>query len=237
MGTNKAGRKLARNQMAAMEVDQGEGALGKHAREGAGPAGAALKKVHVDTNAVTMKGVEDDFESLLRFYYGKVFPFAKMWKWLSYSNSGYGARREFSFTLEDDIYIRYLSFEDSAGWQSECLKRLPHKMDMGACFTAPPKQHNAIKASEFQPVERELVFDIDLSDYDDVRTSGSGAYISERCWKFMIAAVKVVDDTLRNDFGFENLLWVYSGRRGVHCWVADPRARRLTNEERMAIGK
>jgi hypothetical protein len=89
-----------------MEVDQGEGALGKHAREGVGPAGAALKKVHVDTNAVTMKGVEDDFESLLRFYYGysrvvqekgqgtdsraaagKVFPFAKMWKWLSYSNS------------------------------------------------------------------------------------------------------------------------------------------------------
>ena len=28
------------------------------------------KKVHVDTNAVTRKGVEDDFESLLRFYYG-----------------------------------------------------------------------------------------------------------------------------------------------------------------------
>jgi len=108
---------------------------------------------------------------------------------------------------------------------------------MGAIFTAPPKQHNAIKASEFQPVERELVFDIDLSDYDDVRTSGSGASISERCWQFMIAAVKVVDETLRNDFGFENILWVYSGRRGVHCWVGDPRARRLTNEERMAIGK
>merc|ERR1712086_826702 len=91
--------------------------------------------------------------------------------------------------------------------------------------------------SEFRPVERELVFDIDLTDYDDVRTSGSGASITRRCWLYMVAAIKVMDVALREDFGFEHLLWVYSGRRGVHCWVADPRARRLTNEERMAIGK
>ena len=48
-----------------------------------------------------------------------------------------GSKREFSFTLEDDIYIRYLSFNDHNGWQNECLKRLPHKMDMGAIFSAP----------------------------------------------------------------------------------------------------
>lgn len=56
---------------------------------------------------------------------------------MSYTSDTYGSRREFSFTLEDDIYIRYLSFEDANGWQAECLKRLPHKMDMGAIFSAP----------------------------------------------------------------------------------------------------
>jgi DNA primase small subunit len=43
------------------------------------------------------------------------------------------------------------------------------------------------------------------------------------------------DANLLDDFGFKHLLWIYSGRRGVHCWVCDDRARALSGEGRKAI--
>jgi hypothetical protein len=51
-------------------------------------------------------------------YAGRLFPFDLMYEWLSYSGPGAASgansseifsKRELSFTLKDDIYIRYIS--------------------------------------------------------------------------------------------------------------------------------
>ena len=47
----------------------------------------------------------------------------------------YYAKREFSFTLKDDVYIRYLSFADREEMEKEILKREPYKIDIGAVFS------------------------------------------------------------------------------------------------------
>jgi DNA primase small subunit len=114
-------------------------------------------------------------------------------------------------------------------------KRQPHKIDIGAVFTAPPTDHLSLKPELFKTVERELVFDIDMTDYDNVRKCCDGANICHRCWPLMTMAIRVVDTALRSDFGFKHILWVYSGRRGVHCWVCDSSARSLSNEARTAV--
>ena len=138
-------------------------------------------------------------------------------------------------TIEGDIYIRYQCFRDQNEFAAAIKKRCPHKIDIGAVFSAPPSQHTTLKPEAFHPVERELVFDIDMTDYDGIRTCCSGANICLRCWPYMTMALKVVDTALREDFAFKDILWIYSGRRGIHCWVCDPGARALQNDARDAL--
>lgn len=45
----------------------------------------------------------------------------------------------------------------------------------------------------------------------------------------------VLKKILNEEFGFKHILFVYSGRRGVHIWVCDKRARVLTDDQRKAI--
>lgn len=74
-----------------------------------------------------------------------------------------------------------------------------------------------------------------MNDYDDVRTCCSGKKVCTKCWKLLITAVEIIEAALAEDFGFEQLMFVFSGGRGLHIWVNDKGARELKDSVRKGL--
>lgn len=187
-----------------------------------------------ESEHVELSHIDGDLDTCLSIFYKDHFPFTQMYEWFSYGDPLSFSRREFSITLANDIYLRFQSYNTEEEMKEKISSQCPRKIDIGAVYSAKPSEKR-FQVLSFHPVERELVIDIDLTDYDDVRTCCQGKKICSYCWKFVIVAVKIIDDALKYDFGFKHRLWVYSGRRGVHCWISDHRARILSSSGRKAI--
>jgi DNA primase small subunit len=71
-----------------------------------------------------------------------------------------------------------------------------------------------------------------MTDYDSIRTCCKGKILCNFCWSYIRAAYDVLKFLLEEAFGFKHILWVYSGRRGMHAWVCDKEAKLLDKKMR-----
>ncbi|PWN40000.1 prim-pol domain-containing protein [Ceraceosorus guamensis] len=207
-----------------------------------------LDKAMAGVEEARLQALDTSDPMVLLSYYRHLLPWKNIFLWLNRdveganmaSTSSPGAsrnftHREFAFTLANEAYLRYNSY---ATWQElkrDVLRLNPQRFEIGPVYSAKPKDRKTVQKTSFKPVSREVVFDIDMTDYDEIRTCCSGKGICKRCWGFIAVAVEVLDQALRLDFGFKHLLWVYSGRRGIHCWISDEEACTLPDDARKAI--
>ncbi|KAI0941984.1 hypothetical protein AcW1_009677 [Taiwanofungus camphoratus] len=183
------------------------------------------------------ENVESPSPELMLAFYRRLYPFKSIFGWLNHEHAPTKlfTHREFAFTLQGDVYLRYNSFASAEELKKQVCTLNPTRFEIGPVYSARPRDKKTVRPAAFTPQLRELVFDIDMTDYDSVRTCCSGADICKRCWVFIAAAVRVLDKAIRDQFGYKHLLWVYSGRRGIHLWISDREAMELTDEQRRAL--
>ena len=81
--------------------------------------------------------------------------------------------------------------------RADMVKKVPHKIDMGAVYTKEPNQKAYISKDTFKEVAREFILDIDLTDYQDDGTIKSNCIDPTdpdfcKSWKFMSVACQVL---------------------------------------------
>ena len=51
-------------------------------------------------------------------------------------------------------------------WQTAITDKTPQKIDIGPIYSLPPKNRQSYDPIAFQPTQRELIFDIDMDEYN-----------------------------------------------------------------------
>lgn len=197
------------------------------------PKASNITENNNSVSEISTLPTQEDFQ----FFYDKLLPFRYLFQWLSHSPKPTKdfTMREFAYEHNSGIYQRYNSFASLEEFKKSVVKANPLRFEIGAVYAVNPKERKNLPKLAMKPLSKELVFDIDLTDYDEIRTCCSGTDICKKCWRFIQVASEIIDLALREDFGFKHLLWVFSGRRGAHCWVSDPRARNLDETSRRSI--
>ena len=151
-------------------------------------------------------------------------------------------KREFAFRVRsgssEEFLIRNESFGSHSALKQRILNLCPIKIDIGAFFNLSVKlKKNQLTNSDIIAEEREFVIDIDISDYNHIRSCCTGTGICQSCFKFLKAGHKALEHILNKCFGFNTILWTFSGRRGIHAWIYDKEARKMGDKLRQAVTK
>jgi DNA primase small subunit len=139
----------------------------------------------------------------LREYYKNFFPYDLIFKWLSTSKpqiyvDGDITKREFAFTFQSGTYSRFNSIQTPQNLYNILVNDSPTRMELGAVYNRQPNMKKEFEL--FIPIGHELVFDIDITDYDNVRTCCKSKAICDGCFLLLKGSIRMLKHILEGTF-------------------------------------
>ena len=159
-------------------------------------------------------------DEIISRYYDEKFPMDYFMSFIGLSNF---QNREFGFVVGENRFVRNISFSNTVELKDFMVQNSVKHAYVGAVYDKPPSKNNPIQKIKWQ--SREFIYDIDIDE--DV-------YCKD-CWSLVQEAAFFIDETMKEDFGFKEVIWFFSGRRGVHGWVMDKITKDFDQSQRVAI--
>lgn len=93
-----------------------------------------------DQHEVAMPSAETETPTpeLMLAFYRRLYPFKSIFKWLNHEHtpSRLFTNREISFTLQNDVYLRYHSFTTADEFKKQTCTLNPTRFEIGPVYTA-----------------------------------------------------------------------------------------------------
>lgn len=82
--------------------------------------------------------IEKPTPELMLAFYRRLYPFKSIFKWLNHEHtpSRLFTHREISFTLQNDVYLRYHSFTTADEFKKQTCTLNPTRFEIGPVYTA-----------------------------------------------------------------------------------------------------
>lgn len=160
------------------------------------------------------------------------------------------SNREIALRLDGNIpYIRNVIYESKEQLVQMIRDKLPLSIEFGSIGPAYRKRTEECKVVRKHEKDMcgkglssnigELLIDVDMcSSYNRVGVCAcpDTHTVCQSCWfAFLEPAQAVIHWILTRQWGFSKFAFVYSGRRGMHCWILDERAIMWTTTQRRAF--
>ena len=141
------------------------------------------------------------------------------------------AKREFGFMFFDRTFVmRHLSFPKRAALKRYLVEQVPSHAYYSCAYYEKP---DAPTMAEKNWLGADLIFDLDADHVDGTK----GLSYEKMLERVKDEVIRLIDEFLLGDLGFDgdSLKVAFSGGRGYHVHVNDPRVIRLSNHERREI--
>ena len=141
------------------------------------------------------------------------------------------SKREFGFMFFDrDFVMRHLSFPSRAALKKYLVEQVPSHVYYSCAYYEKP---DAPTMAEKKWLGADLIFDLDADHVEGAKNLPYDKMLE----KVKVEVIRLIDEFLLGDLGFEedDLRIVFSGGRGYHIHISNPRVLKLSSHERREI--